>query len=173
MDSYLLSIIDLYLKNEDNNHKANLTIEKQNENIYFSFGMTESVDTTKFYLPIEVVNLCLEKALLSYKKDTIIIDEKYDYDKEKDTCYYYVLFNNGRDISFTNFNLKETNLIRNYIYSIKIKQDEIRVNVNQESIKKFNFQYAGFISLKTIFFITIFFLDIFVVSLWICKLFLK
>ena len=173
-ESYLLSIINLYLNNEDDNNKTTLNIEKQNENIYFSFGMTTSSDTTKFFLPIEVVNSCLEKVLLNYKNNSIIIDEKYDYDKVNKTCYYYVLFNNGRKVSFNGLNINETNLIRNYLYNIQINKEEIRVKVVEADNKvRFKLQYAGFISLKNIFFITIFFLDVFIVSLWVCKAFLK
>ena len=175
---YLYSIIDLYLKNEDEHNKVNLNIQKKDGNIEFSFTMRkDNPDKTSFMVPIEIVNNYWYDFLNKYKTNQMIIDEKYDYDKVKETCYYYVLFKNGRMMSFRDFSIIEINSLRNCLYSIRINQEEIRVNLSddKESLYQPNLklQTAGFSSFKTIFFITLFILDIFVISLWICKILMK
>ncbi len=175
---YLYSIIDLYLKNEDEHNKVNLNIQKKDSNIEFKFTMRhDNPDKTSFTVPLEEVNKYWYKFLNKYKEDLLIIDEKYDYDKVKDTCYYYVLFKNGRMISFDGFSLLEINSLRNCLYTIRIDQEEIRVNLDEHKQMayqpKLNLQTAGFSSYKTLFFVTLFILDVFVLSLWICKLLMK
>ena len=174
---YLYSIIDLYLKNEDENSKAHLNIQKKDNDIEFSFAMRSSPDKTNFLLPLDLVNNYWYTFLNKYKSDLLIIDEKYEYDKVNNTCYYYVLFKNGRVLSFNGFNIMEINSLRNCLYTIRINSDEIRVKTDEEIEPKYkpqlNLQVAGFSSFKTLFFITLFILDIFMVSLWICKLLMK
>lgn len=175
---YLYSIIDLYLNNENDSNKTALSIQKNDDNIEFRFTMRhDNPDKTIFTLPTIVVNDYWYKFLNKYKADLMIIDEKYEYDKVKETCYYYVLLQNGRTISFDGFSVIEINGIRNCLYTIRIDSDEIRVNKDEEIEPKYkpqlNLQVAGFSSYKTLFFITLFILDIFMVSLWVCKLLMK
>ncbi len=175
---YLYSVIDLYLKNENEHSKTNLNIQKADNNIQFSFTMKEdNPDKTTFYLPIDLVNNYWYYLLNRYKKDLLIIDEKYEYDKVKNTCYYYVLFKNGRIISFNGFSIVEINGLRNCLYSIRINEEEIRINLEPEKETLYqpmlSLQHAGFSTFKTIFFITLFILDILVISLWVCKIFIK
>lgn len=175
---YLYSIIDLYLKNEDDSNKACLNIKKNDTNIEFRFTMRyDNPDKTIFTLPIKMVNDYWYKFLNRFKSDLIIIDEKYEYDKIKETCYYYVILLNGRTISFDGFNTIEINGIRNCLYTIKIDSDTIRVKLGDEKTPKYkpqlSLQVAGFSSFKTILFIILFILDALFVSLMVCKLFMK
>ena len=175
---YLYSIIDLYLKNENDDNKICLNVQKLDNNIEFKFTMRrDNPDKTVVVLPIELINNYWYDFLNKYKNNLLIIDEKYKYKKENDTCYYEVLFVNGRTISFDGFSIIEINGIRNCLYTIRIDSDEIRVNKDEEIEPKYkpqlNLQVAGFSSYKTLFFITLFILDIFMVSLWVCKLLMK
>lgn len=175
---YLYSIINLYLKNENEKNKACLNIQKKDSNIEFKFTMrSDNPDKTIFMLPLELVNKYWYNFLNKYKDNLLVIDEKYNYDSVKNTCYYYVLFKNGRTLSFDGFSITEINSLRNCLYTIRIDSDEIRVNLEEDKKPKYqpqlNLQTAGFSSFKIIFFITLFILDIFVVSLWICKILIK
>ena len=175
---YLYSIIDLYLKNEDDSNKTSLNIRRIDNNIEFRFTMKhDNPDKTIFTIPVEVVNNYWYKFLNKYKSDLMIIDEKYEYDKVKKTCYYYLLLLNGRTLSFDGFSITEINGIRNCLYSIRIDSDEIRVNLDEEIEPKYKpqlrLQTAGFSSFKTIFVVTLVLLDVLVVSLWVCKLLMK
>ena len=175
---YLYSIVDLYLKNEDEHNKVNLNIQKKHEDIVFSFTMRkDNPDKTSIKIPLEKFNKHWYTFLNKYKGELLIIDEKYDYDKVKDTCYYYVLFKNGRIISFNDFSIMEINNLRNCLYQIRYNQEEIRVNLDDHKEMAYqprlNLQTAGFSSYKTLFFVTIFLLDVFFISLWICKLLMK
>ena len=174
---YLYSIIELYLNNENEKDKVHLNIQKKDNNIEFSFTMRKNPDKTTFVLPLDEVNNYWYDFLNKYKEELLIIDEKYEYDKVNDTCYYYVLFKNGRVLSFHGFNIMEINSLRNCLYSIRINSDEIRVNLKEEKEPqykpKLTLQTAGFSSFKTLFFITLFILDVFIVSLWICKMLMK
>ena len=175
---YLYSIIDLYLKNENDNSKICLNIRKIDNNIEFKFTMRrDNPDKTVVMLPLEQVNNYWYDFLNKYKSNLLIIDEKYKYKKENDTCHYDVLFVNGRTISFDGFSIIEINGLRNCLYTIRIDSEEIRVNLDEEKDPKYkpqlNMQVAGFSSFKTLFFVTLFILDIFMVSLWICKLLMK
>ena len=174
---YLFSIVDLYLKKEKDNKKTTLNIKKNEDKIEFSFGMKLSNEKTTFQIPFEIVNSKLNELLNIYKQDMMIIDEKYNYDNAKNTCYYYVLFKNGRTLSFDGFSILEINNIRNVLYNIRINTEEIRVNLKEEKEMvykpKLNLQQAGFASYTTIFLIALFFVDIFVIALWICKILMK
>ena len=134
-------------------------------------------DKTVFSLPIDVVNNHFQEFINMYKEDLLIIDEKYDYNNIDNTCYYYVLFKNGRNLSFHGFSILEINNIRNILYNIKIHAEELRVNPKEEKEMVYKpqtvLQQTGFASYFTVFLITLFFVDIFVIALWVCKLFIK
>ena len=124
--NYLYSIIELYLKKETDDKRTNLNIIRENNQIHFKFNMNKNdSDMTSFSLLSDVVleNNVLSSLIKLYKKQNIIIDEKYEVDKVNGSCYYYALFNNGRSISFRNFSLVEINNIRNIIYDIKFKKE--------------------------------------------------
>ena len=108
----------------------------------------------------------------------MIIDEKYNYNKVDETCYYYVLFNNGRTLSFDGFTVLELNNIRNLLYGININKDEIRVDAIDDEKEmaykpQLRLQQAGFSSYGALFLVVLFFADILVISLWIFKLLTK
>ena len=175
---YLYSIIDLYLKNENENNKVNLNIQKKDEDIEFKFTMrNDNPDKTIFKLPLAEVNNYWYDFLNKYKSDLLIIDEKYEYDKVSNTCYYYVLFKNGRIISFNGFSIIEINSLRNCLYTIRINSDEIRVDLDEKKETKYRpqlkLQATGFSTFKTILFVTLIILDIVVISLWILKVLTK
>lgn len=179
--NYLYSIINLYLSKESDDKKTNLNVIKGNDNqIEFNFNMNKNdPETTSF----KVVNdLVLEEKNLNnfiktYKQHNMIIDEKYDYDKVNDNCYYYIMLNNGRSISFRNFSLIEINNIRNIIYDIKFQKEEIRIVFEEEqefeNPVNYRLRQAGFASFGTLFMTIVWFLNIILVSLWVFKLFIK
>ena len=176
---YLFSVIDLYLSREKDKKKISLSIQKKDNKMLFRFNMNQkSDDKTDVQLPLDNINDILGKVLFILKKDLIIIDEKYEYDKNNNTCYYYVLFNNGRNLSFNNFSVLELNNIRNVLYNIRINKEEIRVSEVKEEKKmaykpQLRFQQAGFTSYSTLFLTVLFFADILVLALWVFKLIMK
>lgn len=175
---YLYSILNLYLKKENDSKKTNLNITKKSDKVTFSFSMKENnLDKTTYDLPITIVNSYLSTVLMTLKENLLIIDEKYDFDNYDKTCYYYVKFKNGRVLSFNGFSVLEINNIRNILYDIKTYKEEIRVDLSDTNEIKMNYQpylpQAGFVSFKYISLMVLFFSDIFMLSLWICKLLMK
>ena len=176
---YLHSIINLYLSRENDKHKINLAIEKKKDKVLFRFSMKQdSLDKTDVQIPFDNINMELGLILSKLKKDLMIIDEKYNYDKVEETCYYYVLYNNGRAISFNGFSVLELNNIRNLLYDININKEEIRVNnVDEEKQMVYKpqlrLQTAGFSSYGALFLTVLFFADVLIISLWIFKLLMK
>ena len=175
---YLYSILNLYLKKETEQKKTTLNINKLTDQVEFKFDMNEkNSDQTTFVIPNEIYNDNLNNFINLYKEDLMIIDEKYNTN-ENNTCYYYVLFKNGRSISFNGFSVIEMNNIRNILYDIKINQDEIRVDeIDEEKQMAYQphlrLQQAGFSSLATLFLVVIFFADLLVIILWIIKVLTK
>lgn len=176
---YLYSIINLYLKKEINNKRTILSIKRLDDMVEFSFSMRQdNEDKTTFVIPYKEYNLYLDEIIKNYKESLMIIDEKYSYDNVTSTCYYYVLFNSGRCISFNGFNILEMNNVRNILYDIKINQNEIRVNEIDEKKEmaykpRLRLQQAGFSSYATLFLVVIFFAIVLVVSLFVFKSFLN
>ena len=179
--NYLYSIVNLYLTKEDDYKKTNLSITKGIDNlIQFNFNMNKNdSETTSFKV---ISDLVLEEKnfdnfIKMYKQNNMIIDEKYDFDKINNTCYYYIMLNNGRCVSFRNFSLIELNNIRNIIYNIKFQKEEIRIVFEEEKeLKKpvsYRLQQAGFTSFKTLIIAIVLFLSIILLSLWIFKSFIN
>ena len=172
---YLYSIINLYLKRESDVKRTILNIRKQNDQVECSFNMkTVKDDKTTFTVPYEDFNKSINEIVTRFKQELIIIDEKYNYDNENSTCYYYVLFNTGRVISFDGFTILEMNNIRNSLYNIKINKEEIRVDdVSSEKEMAYKprirLQEAGFSSYATLLLMVMFFIDILVITLWVIK----
>jgi hypothetical protein len=177
-EEYLHSIINLYLSREKDKYKTNLAITKKNDKVLFSFNMKQNeIDKTDVQIPFDNINIILGRVLFKFKKDLMIIDEKYNYDKVNETCYYYVLFNNGRTLSFDGFSVLELNNIRNVLYNIEINKEEIRVSDVDEEKQvvykpQFTLQQAGFSSYGALFLTVLFFADVLVISLWIFKMLL-
>ena len=92
--NYFMSVLELYL-NKEEEYKTNLSIIKyQNGKIKINFTMNHDLnETTTFFVAydsfMEKENLC--ELFKKYKESLIIIDEKYEYDKLNETCYYCIM----------------------------------------------------------------------------------
>lgn len=176
---YLYSILNLYLKKETEDKKTILNVRKLDDEVEFSFNMNKIDDEkTDFVIPFDVYNDNLLNFINQYKEDLMIIDEKYNFDNENNICYYYVLFKNGRSISFSGFSMLDMNNLRNMLYNIDINSDEIRVNNIDEKREmaykpRLSLQQAGFSSFASLFLIVLFFADLLVIALWIFKAIFK
>lgn len=176
---YLYSIINLYLKRELDNKRTILNIKKINDQVEINFNMkTVKDDRTTFVIPYEEFNKNINEIASRFKQELMIIDEKYNYDNVNNTCYYYVLFNTGRVISFDGFSIIEMNNIRNNLYNIKINKEEIRVDDVSDKKEmaykpRIHLQEAGFSSYATLLLMVMFFIDLLVVTLWVIKTFIK
>ncbi len=176
---YLYSIFDLYLHNEKQNKKTNFYLTKKEDTIECSFNMGEDdTEKTEFSLPYEDVMKQLGNILNTFKEDILIIDEKYNVDNQNNTCYYHVLFQNGRTLTFDGFSMLELNSIRNVLYNININKEELRVsNIGEEKEMAYKprlrLQQAGFTSYVTLFLVALFLVDVLVIALWIFKVISK
>lgn len=173
--SYLYSVVDLYIQN-DNELKTSLrVIKKDNEEIQFKFSKNNNdVDVTSINIELDKLleNNNLENILKLYKGKYIIIDEKYEYNDELKKCYWYVKLNNGRIMSFDNFSVDEINNIRNILYEIKYHREEIRVKFDDKQFDKvglFRLRETGFANYKIICAVTLVVLVVFIISLWFFK----
>lgn len=178
--SYFMSILELYLSKEKD-CKTNLSITKyHNEKIKVNFTMNHDLnETTNFFVGydtfMEKDNLC--NFLELYKNNLIIIDEKYEYDKVKEICYYCITLSNGRLLSFKNFTLDEVNNIRNFVYDINFHPDEIKIILDDEE-KNGYYQrglllgQTGFASFLTFFVIIFAIVNVLIITLWIFKYFI-
>ena len=168
---YLRDLFNLYLSKENKDKKTILNIKKIEDNVEFSFKMKkDDEDKTTLVIPYNDYSKYVVEFINTYKKDLIIIDEKYDYDKSTSTCYYYVQFNTGRVVSFNGFTVLEINNVRNILYDININKEELRVEELTEEKEmaykpRLRLQQAGFSSYATLFFVVIFFLGVLVISL--------
>ena len=169
----LYKVMKLYLDKE-NTGAAILTIAKYNDTVDFSFSMTNyPEDITIVTINKTNVNVDLLIDIIRvFKNDLLVIDDKYDFNKEKNICKYESIFNTGRRIIFKNFKLEEVNLLRNVIYNIDIYDSNIRIEVEekQEEIPyNARLKVSGFSSYITIFLVALGALDIIVIILWIYK----
>lgn len=168
---YLYSIINLYLKKENNDAKTNMVITKKDEKVEIKFNMNaDDPNTTCFLFPLDLFEENLNNIVNLYKNNQVIQDEKYDYNKEKDLCQYYIKFQNGRKVTFENLSINHLKNIRNYLYSSSLNLNEINMQkINNIDFEKFDNNlepaYAGFASFKSILLISLFFLVVLVVSL--------
>lgn len=178
--NYFMSILELYL-NKEKEYKTNLGIVKyQNEKVKINFTMNNvKNDVTNFFMAYDIFmdSDNLKNLFKTYKQDLIIIDEKYEYDKLNETCYYCIMLSNSRILSFKNFSLDEINNIRNLVYDIKYNPNEIKVIVDEEEktgYYKPNLRLGetGFAGLLSLFLMVIWFLNVLIISLWVFKNFL-
>lgn len=166
---YLYSIMNLYFRKEDKDNKTNMKIVKKNDNVEFNFNMNlNDPNKTCFFFPMDLFDENLDTLLSLYKDSSVIIDEKYSYDRKKDYCKYYAQFKNGRKMQLNGFEISYINKIRYSLYNKNIKINELNLKFNDE----LNYEsgqltpaYSGFASFKSILLISIFFLVILVVSL--------
>ena len=168
---YLYSIIKLYLKKENDELKINTRIVKKEDNIEININMKEDdFNKTTFYIPFDTFQENLDNLINMYKENTVVTDEKYNYDKNSDKCDYYVNFKNGRKISFENLSIEYLNNIRNSIYKNVNNGDYQFIN-NDITDYLANYQnniqpaYTGFASFKSILLISIFFLIVLILSI--------
>lgn len=178
--NYFISVLELYL-NKETEYKTNLSIVKYlNGKLKVNFTMNHDLnETTSFFMEydsfMERDNLC--QLFKQYKQDLIIIDEKYEYDKLNETCYYCIMLANGRILSFKNFSLDEVNQMRNLIYDIKYNPNEIKVILDND--EKSGYYHpsvllgqTGFASFFTLFVVVLGILNVLIITLWIFKNFL-
>ena len=174
--SYIYNIIDLYINNEDNLKKVNFDVIKTNDKIILELNMiNDKNNKTSFDIPIVDINKYIKEILLKYKDHLIIIDEKYELNSQKNTCYYAVIFNNGRTLTLHNFSIVEINNLRNILYNMNINQDELHLKLDDEI--KMNYrprlQATGFASFKILIVAILVFIILFVLSLWAFSVFGK
>ena len=170
---YLYNIINLYLSNEKGSHRTKMHIEKQEDNIRFSFNMDENdLDKTIVNLSVDEVKGEISNILNYYKQDIMIINEEYK--NNKTNPYYHILLQNGRALSFDGFTILEINNMRNILYNININSEEIRLDALNEQKElaykpAFTIQQAGFASYTTLFLVALYLTDAFLIALWIFK----
>ena len=170
--SYIYSIIELYLKNECDTKKANLIITKQKDKVELRFNMEkENPNKSTFQLPLAVINQYITNIIKVFKGELLVIDEKYELDSRKKKCYYLIKFSNGRTLSFKDFSVLEINNLRNILYNITMRKEEIRVNLEKEETPSMNYKprlvESGFVSFKSLLLMVLFFVGVLVVSLWV------
>ena len=169
----LYKVMNLYLDKEDNG-SAILSISKYSDVVDFSFSMTNyPEDLTIVSINKANVNVdLLIDIIRNFKKDLLVIDDKYNYNKEKNICRYESIFNTGRKIIFKNFKLEEVNLLRNVIYNIDIYDNDLRIDVTEKKEEipyNARLRVSGFSSYITIFLVALGALDIILIILWIFK----
>ncbi len=166
---YLYSIMNLYFRKENKDCKTSMKIVKKNENIEFNFNMNSGgSNKTCFFFPMDLFDENLDTLLSFYKNSSVIVDEKYQYDRKQDYCKYYAQFKNGRKIQLNGFDISYINKIRNSLYNKVIKINELNLKLNDElnyDNGRLTPAYSGFASFKSILLISVFFLVVLVVSL--------
>ncbi len=169
----LYNVMHLYLDKEKDCATI-LTITKYSDVVDFSFSMSNYPEDITI-VTIEKKNVDVDlliDIIRNYKSDLLVIDDKYNYNKEKNICKYESIFNTGRKIIFKNFKLEEVNLLRNVIYNIDIYDNDIHIDVeekNEEIPYNARLRVSGFTSFVTIFLVALGALDIILVILWIYK----
>lgn len=167
MNNNLFNVLNLYLNRENDNKLLNIVINKENDHILFEINMDmNDVNATKMLLDNDTFFNNLEEILKRFKEDKIVINEK------KVSNYYVFTLNNGRSLKLINFDNKEINDVRNYLYNIKFNTSEIRIDFEDETDIVSNYQLQpsyGFINFKSIILISIVLLVVLLVSLFFFK----
>ena len=169
----LYKVMKLYLDKEKD-CSVILSITKYNDVVDFSFSMTNyPEDITIVSINKANVNAdLLIDIIRSFKGDLLVIDDKYNFNKEKNICKYESIFNTGREIIFKNFKLEEVNFLRNVIYNIDIYDNDIRIEVEEKKEEipyNARLKVSGFTSYITIFLVSLAAIDIILVILWVYK----
>ena len=170
--SYLLSVIDLYLKKTY--EQLNIEVIKYDGYVKFNFFYKSSA-INKTYISIDMDTFkSFGKTIFSniQKKDTIN-NERID-----DNNIYFIEMRN-KTISFSWFSNEELEQIRkNFNTTTQFVFNKIEDNQSEEKYEdklvknrtNNNFAFSmGFSSFITIFLSAIWFLDIFMIALWIFK----
>lgn len=178
--SYFMSVLELYLSKEGQ-YKTNLSIVKYlNGKIKINFTMNHDMnEATSFFVGYDMfmTKENLQDFLISYKRSLIIIDEKYEYNKTNEICYYCITLSNGRILSFKNFSLEEINNIRNLVYDINYQPEEIKIVLDENEKSGYYHQglllgQTGFASFLTFFVIIFVIVNVLIIALWIFKNFI-
>ena len=173
--SYLLSIIELYLKKP--HEKLNIEVIKYDEYVKFNF-FYDSSPLNKTYISVDLNTFWsfVKNIFSSIQNKNTITEELVDDNKN-----YVVKFKN-REVIFSWFNNIELEKIRNN-FNTNNKEFIFNKIENEKEIKEFE-RYEdkllnnknpklsfsmGFTSFMTIFLSAIWFLDIFMIALWIFK----
>lgn len=169
----LFKVMQLYLDKEDDSSII-LSISKYDDFIDFSFSMSNyPEDLTIVSINKQNVDIDLIiKIIKTIKDNQLVIDDKYDFNKEKNTCRYESTLNSGRKIIFKNFKLDAVNLFRNIIYNIDLYDNDIHIDVEEKEEEipyNARLRVSGFTSFITIFLVALGALDIIVIILWIFK----
>lgn len=178
--SYFMSVLELYLSKEDKNRTILCISKYPNEKIKVNFTMNHDMnETTSFFVGYDhfMDNDNLKEFLISYKGNLIIIDEKYEYDKLSEICYYSITLSNGRKLFFEKFILDEINNIRNLIYNINYKPEEIKIILDEDEKNGYYYHglllgQTGFVSFLTFFVIIFAIVNVLIITLWIFKNFI-
>ena len=170
--SYLLSILDLYLKNE-NLYPLMIDVIKNDSIIKVNFSYSNTpLNKTFVKIDNKVFNENISYFMEKIKQNLDLLNEDY-----KDNIYT-INFNNNRQIKFINFKESELQDIKNKIGYLNtqinfntIVSDNITYNdvYKENNSKKLSFS-MGFSSFITIFLSSIWFLDIIMIALWIFKI---
>ncbi len=182
--SYLVSILDLYLKKETKEKILIIDITKSNNiiKVDFSYSNTHS---NKTYVKLES-NVFFDNLKYLINKCQKNLDIK---NENINNNTYTINFSNNRQINFNNFDDNELSAIRNSFDNLVIDiigntsvlntvslKDEVKENkeesyneIYKETKKKKLSFSMGFSSFITIFLTAIWFLDIFMIALWIFK----
>ena len=170
--SYLLSVIDLYLKKSY--EELNIEVIKYDGYVKFNF-FYKSSSINKTYISIDTntfwtfANTIISKI---QKKDNVL-EELIDDNKT-----YIVKINKNRVISFSWFTREELEQIRGNFNTNNRVFNFDQIETQEEKYEdiltnnKSNYKYAfsmGFTSFITVFLSAIWFLDIFMIALWIFK----
>ena len=169
--SYLISVLDLYLKKTNEN--LNIEIIKYDDYVKFNF-FYDSSSISKTYISVDTDSFWRFAKILFIKmqKKEEILDEKIDEDNN-----YVVSFKN-RILTFSWFNKEELKAIRsnfevkNKDFSFDIIETENADEKYEDKVvnKKPRFAFSmGFSSFITLFLSAIWFLDVFMIALWIFK----
>lgn len=172
--NYLLSITSLYLKKEGSNKTYLKIIKDKDKMVRFEFNMNNNeYDATTFSLPFDLImnRENIKMFLDTYKDNLLIIDESGNNENTKEN--YVITFNNGRILEFKNFNMKEMNEFRNFLYNIELTNENIKFVFDEKPLlvnNNYVLQESGYVSYKMFILIALIILIILVVALFAFKI---
>ena len=170
--SYLLSVIDLYMKK----FSEELYIEVIRYDDYVKFNFFYGKDSiNKTYISLDMDTFYrFSKEIFSKIQKNDKIDNEYIDDNQN-----YVVKINNRTITCCWFSVQELTEIRSKLlvnkkfdFSVVKPKEEVAEYDNKLLTNNGRFAFSmGFSSFITIFLTAIWFLDIFMIALWVFKLF--
>lgn len=130
---YIVSIIDLYSKKDENSNLI-INVIKNNNQVTFKITSNEDYNNeTILYTSIGIFYNNIKLILDKVKNNMILIDEKLT--NNGDLYYYLMVFSNGRKLSFKNFTLNEMNDIRSELLNLSYHTNELLINNNDIEYK--------------------------------------